>query len=174
MNQKIENLIEKYLDIVHSPKNAKRRHFWQDPHHWNRDMWRGVPIRRTANDPVPFTIALDNSLWTHVLGFSLVDFYRDPELFLEVQLKKQIYSFENFDDYTYYTDELFIWIGVITEHSFLGAQSSVSHKEGWIKDHLLKSPEDLYSLSFPNFQKVGYAVDPPILRCSFLPFKGAS
>ena len=156
MNQKIENLIEEYLDIVHSLENEKRRQFWQDPYQWNRDMWRGVPIRRTANDPVPFTIALDNSLWTHVLGFSLVDYYHNPELFLEVQLKKQIFSFKNFDDNTYYTDELFIWFGVITELSFLGAQIEwFPHKEGWIKDHLLKSPEDLDGLSFPDFQKSG-------------------
>jgi uroporphyrinogen-III decarboxylase len=156
MNDRIETLIGKYLDIVHSPKNEGRKRFWRDPCRWNRDMWRGIPVRSSAADPVPFTIALDNSLWTHILGFSLIDYYHDPETFLEVQLKKQIYSFENFDDDTCYTDELFIWFGVITELSILGAKIEwFPYKEGWIEGTVLKGPEDLGGRPYPDFRTSG-------------------
>ena len=155
-NRAIDALIDKYREIVNSPKNRARRKFWKDPENWNRDMWRGIPVPRSDGAPVPFTIALDNSLWTHILGFSLKDYYSDPEIFLEVQLKKQIFSFENFDDDTYYTDELFIWFGVVTELSNLGVPIEwFDYKEGWIADTLLKDSGGLARLSPPDFRRSG-------------------
>ncbi len=156
MNDPIDRLIERYRDIVHSPENRRRRGLWEDPHRWNRDMWRGVPVPRSQSDPVPFTIELDNSLWSRVLGFSLAEYYRDPDLFLEIQLRKRIFSFENFDDDAYYSDELFIWFGVITELSILGAPIQwFPHKEGWISGALLEDPAGLDRMEPPDFRAGG-------------------
>ena len=119
-------------------------------------MWRGVPAARSENDPVPFTVALDNSLWSHVLGFSLVDYYHDPEKFLEIQLRKQIYSFENFDDDTFYTDELFIWFGVVTELAILGVPIEwFPYKEGWVAETLLQDTARLDGMEPPDFRRSG-------------------
>jgi uroporphyrinogen-III decarboxylase len=154
MKQDIEALVNRYLEIVHSPENQARKKLWENPYHWNRDMWRGVPLPR--QDGAPFTIAPDNSLWTHILGFSLKDYYHDPEIFLEMQLRKQIFSFENFDDDTFYTDELFIWFGVITELSTFGVPLEwFPHKEGWIAGNIIKDAEDIKRLIPPDFFKSG-------------------
>jgi uroporphyrinogen-III decarboxylase len=150
----IDALIDRYLEIVHSPKNQARGKLWKESFHWNRDMWRGIPF--AGQGVIPYTIAPDNSLWTHILGFSLKDYYHDPEVFLEMQLRKQIFSFENFDDDTFYTDELFIWFGVVTELSILGVPIEwFSHKEGWIANTLIKDPEDIKRLGPPDFFKSG-------------------
>ncbi|MFA6507650.1 MAG: uroporphyrinogen decarboxylase family protein [Treponemataceae bacterium] len=152
----ILRLMDRYQEIVASSKNQKRKTLWKDPHNWNRDMWRGIPVERTIQSPVPFTIALDNSLWSHVLDYSLKDYYSDPEFFLKQQLRKAIFSFENFDDDTVYTNEFYIWFGVITELSILGVPIEwFSNKEGWIKNRIIKDEADLAALSHPDFRTSG-------------------
>ncbi len=152
----IPRLIEQYVRLVDSKKNRDRARFWQDPRGWNRDMWRGIPVERPAGTPAAFTVALDNSLWSHVLGYSLIDYYSDPHVFLKQQLRKAIYSFENFDDDTLYTNELYIWFGVITELSILGVPIEwFPNKEGWIKGHILADRDGLARLPRPDFRRSG-------------------
>lgn len=155
-NETILRLMDRYQEIIASEENQRRRRLWKDPHGWNRDMWRGIPVPRAADAPAAFTIALDNSLWSHVLDYSLIDYYSDPEVFLEQQLRKSIFSFENFDDDTVYTDELYIWFGVITELSVLGVPLEwFKNKEGWISGRIIAEPDDLKKMLMPDFRKSG-------------------
>lgn len=156
LDPEILRLMDAYQKIVASPKNEQRKRFWKDPREWNRDMWRGVPAPRTKDSPVPITIALDNSLWSHVLGYSLLDYYSDPECFLKQQLRKAIFSFENFDDDTVYTNEFYIWFGVITELSVLGVPIEwFPNKEGWIRNRIIADESDLDRMTRPDFRRSG-------------------
>lgn len=151
MKTHILELVKRYEELVHSKRNQARKRYWDRSEEWNRDMWRGIP-----REPGLYTIALDNSMWGKLMHVNLRDYYSDPEVYLETQLKYRIYQFENFDDCSYYTDELFIWFGVITELSFFGADIEFyAHKEGWISSALLREPEALDQLEPPDFYKSG-------------------
>ena len=128
--QRIDGLIERYLEIVSSDANQKNRALWENPENWNRDMWRGIP---KPGSSMPFTIAPDNSLWGKLLGVNLVDYYSDPYVYLETQLRMRIYHAGNFSDNTVFTNEIFIWFGVVTELSMFGANVVFEpNKEAWI------------------------------------------
>lgn len=153
MKQQIKDLIEQYLEIVHSQKNQKNKLYWERVDAWNRDMWRGIP---KAGRSVPFTIAPDNSLWSHILNVDLRNYYDNPKTYLETQLRLKIYHSNNFDDNTYFTNELYIWFGVITELSFFNAPIVFyPYKEGWIEGNVIKEYADLEKLRIPNFYKSG-------------------
>jgi len=156
LRRDILDLIDQYLEIVNSDQNKENKKYWQNNyiHHWNRDMWRGVP--KVDNEAIPFTVALDNSLMSKVMKVDLREYYSDPETYLETQLRMKIYHWENFNDCTYFTDELFIWFGVITELSFFGAPIQFEpYKEAWISQNILDDYKKLNALESPDFYKSG-------------------
>jgi len=162
MKQDIKDLIKKYLEIVNSQKNQINKDYWERVYNWNRDMWRGIP-GGNMGDRRPFTIAPDNSLWSRLLNVDLRDYYTDPETYLETQLKMKIYHFNNFQDNTYFSNELFIWFGAITELSFFGAKIRFfPDREGWLDGNTIKEYEDLNKLEQPDFYNSGLM--PRILR----------
>lgn len=133
---RIDGLIERYLEIVASPGNQENRKLWEPAEHWNRDMWRGLPRQGLAQ--LPTTIAPDNSLMSKLMGVSLTDYYGDPYVYMETQLRFKVFCAENFRDNTVYTNELFLWFGVVTELSMFGAQIEFyPYKEAWITGHAL-------------------------------------
>jgi len=153
LKEEIKDLIERYLEIVNSPENQKNRRYWQEVYNWNRDKWRGIPEVKKG---IPFTIALNNSLWSQILNVDLRDYYNDPETFLETQLRMFIYHFNHFKDNTYFTNELFIWFGVITELTFFGARIKYySDREPWLEGNTIKEYEDLDNLEIPDFYNSG-------------------
>lgn len=152
LKTEIVDLIKQYLEIVNSERNKQNKGYWLVTNEWNRDMWRGIP--RPNKGAIPFTVALDNSLWANILQVDLRDYYNDPETYLKTQLQTKIYHFNNFKDNTYFTDELFIWFGVITELSYLAVPITFfSFKEAWITGNILR--DGLDSLKEPDFFESG-------------------
>lgn len=155
MNENIVRLADKLLEIYDSPRNKANSALWQDGSSWNRDMWRGVPVK-SGNGKVPFTIALDNSMMSKVMNIDLRNYYSDPKCHLENQLKMKDYHFSNWKDNHVFTDEVFIWFGVVTELSFFGSELIFfQNREAWIKEPVIKEEEDLEKLSYPDFKKSG-------------------
>jgi hypothetical protein len=155
MKQDIKDLIKKYLEVVNSQKNQSNKNYWKNVYGWNRDMWRGVPKNKIEGN-IPFTIAPDNSFWSRLLKVDLRDYYNNPETYLETQLRMKLYSFNNFKDNTYFTNELFIWFGVITELSYFGSKINFfANKEAWLKEALIKEYIDLDKIKIPDFYKSG-------------------
>jgi uroporphyrinogen-III decarboxylase len=149
----IGTLMERYLEIVHSEKNRQNLMLWKSPCDWNRDMWRGIPAKRTG--PIPFTVAPDNSLWSRLLGINFVDYYRDPYYHMESQLRMKLFHAEHFRDNTPFTDELWVWFGVVTELSMFGCEIEfMEHKEPWIRNSVLPL-ESIGGLRTPDFRKSG-------------------
>lgn len=154
--ERINDLIERYLEIVHSPRNQENKKLWRKTDDWNRDMWRGFPQLERGAGPVPFTVSPDNSLWGKIMGVDLTKYYTDPYVYLETQLRYQLYHFENYPDNVVFTDELFIWFGVITELSFFGADIVLySHKEPWIQGTVISDYEEVKNKDYPDFYKSG-------------------
>jgi uroporphyrinogen-III decarboxylase len=150
--ERIENLIERYLDVVHSERNQRNLKRWKSPYNWNRDMWRGIPAERTG--PVPFTVAPDNSLWNRLIGINFVSYYSDPCYHVESQLRMKLFHAEHFTDNTPFTDELWIWFGVVTELSLFGCEVEfMEHKEPWIRRSGLPPGISAEELEAPDFKK---------------------
>lgn len=153
---RIRALIDQYLEVVNSEKNKRNMKLWDYPYEWNRDKWRGIRPSKDRN-AVPFMAELDISLWRKFCGnTSLIDFYSDPYTHLELQLSHRIKHSELLDDNIVYTDEAFIWFGVVTELGIFGSTINFyEHKEGWIKEPILKDYEDIEKLTPPDFYKSG-------------------
>jgi uroporphyrinogen-III decarboxylase len=151
---RIESLIDQYLEIVDSDRNQNNVDLYKNVENWNRDMWRGV---RSKDCPIiPRIIAPDNSFWSRLFKKSLVEYYDNPYDYLEMQLQMKIYHFNNFLDNTPFTRELFLWFGVITELSFFGSEIVfLPHKEAWIKEPIINNDQDFDKLRPINFFSSG-------------------
>jgi len=156
MNDDLNFLLDKVEEIVESPRNLANKKFWETDISWPRDMWRGFP-KVKPSEGIPFLVFPDNALWAKILEVDLREYYSDPEVHLKTQLKMTIYHFDHWEDNTYYTKDLFIWFGVVTELSFFGPKIRFfPQREGWIEGPpLLEKKENLASLKPPDFYKSG-------------------
>lgn len=148
--------MDRYLEIVHGARNKENQKLWNDSSHWNRDKLRGITPAKKGN-PLPYVVELDISLWKKLCNdVSLLEYYSDPYVHMELQLLRSLKHHELFHDNFLYTDELYVWFGVVTELSFFGSEIVFQeHKEGWIKEPILRSYEDLDKLAPPDFYKSG-------------------
>ena len=162
--ERIKGLMDRYLEVVHSDKNKENQKLWKNSYDWNRDKLRGIAPTREGN-PLPYVVELDISLWRKFCGdVSLLKFYSDPYVHMELQLQQKLKHHEMFDDNFVYTDELSLWFGVVTELSFFGSEIVFQElKEAWIKEPILHEYEDLAKLTPPDFRKSGLM--PKILEC---------
>ncbi|MDF2524366.1 MAG: uroporphyrinogen decarboxylase superfamily, partial [Clostridiales bacterium] len=154
--KRIKDLVDQYLEIVHSDKNKRNMELWKNPYDWNRDKLRALVPSKKSN-AIPFIAEVDISLWRKFSNdTNLKDYYSDPFVNMEFQLQQKINHFKLFDDNFIYTDELYIWFGVVTELSIFGSEVNFyEHKEGWIKEPVLKNIEDIDNLTPPDFYKSG-------------------
>jgi len=155
MSDELKCLIDQMEEILESPRNLANKRFWESQI-WPRDMWRGFPKLRPSQG-IPFLVFPDNALWAKILKVDLREYYSNPEVHLKTQLKMNIYHFNHWEDNTYYTKDLSIWFGVITELSFFGPKIIFfPNREGWIKSPpLLQKKESLECLKQPDFYKSG-------------------
>lgn len=155
MSNNLGHLFDEMEKIIESPDNLKNGRFWENQT-WPRDMWRGFP-RLNPSQAIPFLVFPDNALWAKILKVDLRDYYSNAETHLKTQLRMNIYHFNNWKDNTYYTKDLFIWFGVVTELSFFGPKIRFfPNREGWIENPpLLEKKEKLASLKCPDFYKSG-------------------
>jgi len=95
--------------------------------------------------------------WAAILGFSVVEFYSSPRCYLENTLKMMIYRFEVFQDFTCIEKTIPIWLGSAFEESLFGSEPVlVEGASPWLdRKPLIKEPEDLNRLEFPDFYKSG-------------------
>ncbi len=152
----IHELMDRYLEIVRGETNKRNAFHWEDSHGWNRDKLRGFkPL--DVNGKLPFVIEIDMSFWKEALGTgSLIEYYSDPLTQMEIQLRQKIRHYELFKDNYVYTDEIYIWFGVVTELSIFGSELVFQeHKEGWIKGPTILSYDQLDDLPPPDFRKSG-------------------
>ncbi|MGE4283163.1 MAG: uroporphyrinogen decarboxylase family protein [Clostridia bacterium] len=155
--KRIKGLIDQYAELVHSEKNQKNMKLWDNPYDWNRDKLRGLVPSKTRKT-APFVVELDVSIWKKICNIeNLSDYYNDPYVNIETQLTSRINHAKLFADNYIYTDEIFIWFGVTTELNIFGSEVIFpKHKDGWIKEPIIKDEEDLKRLAPPDFYKSGF------------------
>jgi len=88
----------------------------------------------------------------------MVDYYKDPILFLKKQLQIFDYRYSHFNDNTYYDDNFNIWISMVIELSTFGPDIRFFEKrEPWLSERqpLLYNKENLDYLKLPDFYKSG-------------------
>lgn len=150
-----ENLFNRIRKIHESKKNLDNIKFWNPK---MRDHWVAIAPKTRKEIPfAPFMVEPEATLWGLMLGFSVKKYYTDPKTYLEAELKKTIYRFENFDDCTCVGKTIVIWLGVPFETTFFGLDAIYSDDENpWIgKSPVIKDENDLNKLQAVNFYKSG-------------------
>jgi len=156
-NLKIKDLISQVKEAALSEKNQKRFARWDMQSDSVFDHWRGVPATREQNGIIPFEIEPEIPLWGNILGFSVVEFYTDPRVYLENTLKMKLYRHEHFDEDTVVDLSVDIWLGTTLESSLFGLKTIlVENQSPWLGRELLVTTEkDLAKLTQPDFYKSG-------------------
>jgi len=156
MANELKYLFDRLNGIVESSRNKKNENFWYSKISWPRNNWRGFP-KVKPSEGVPFLVFCDNALWAKKFNVDLQDYYSNPIVHLKTQLKENIYHFDHWADSTYYTRDLFIWFGVVTELSFFEPKIRFfPDRDGWIEHPpLLERKEKLAFLPQPDFYKGG-------------------
>jgi uroporphyrinogen-III decarboxylase len=97
--RKIEDLIERVIDVINTPKNQKKRAVYNPK----------------------FTISFENISLRDILDIGdYSNYLEDPYLILELQLRQKLYHFEHFDDDTYIDDIVIIPFEHYFEYSLFG------------------------------------------------------
>jgi hypothetical protein len=118
--KEIKMLIEKYLEIVNSKQNQENKKYWENADEpYLVERWRGRSLRR---ERTPFTMAMDISGYSKVLGIDCLKYYGEPEAQLHEQLRYALWEFENLKCHRYFENTVFISFGSILEASFFGAK----------------------------------------------------
>jgi hypothetical protein len=149
----INDLIEKYINIVNSERNEKNRLYYKKTRSIITDKFRGVP-KSTENGKVPFINWLGLDLWQDLLGINVERMYKDPVYYLNCWLRKKIFYFENFNDCNYFDNFIPIWLGEGYEATFFGCKLLYfKDREPSIDRNyiLIKEYKDFNKLGAPDF-----------------------
>ena len=113
MYDDIKPLLERYLEIVESPKNQNNRKYWDNAdERYIVERWRGRSNRKTNT---PYTMAMDIYGYSQVLGINCLDYYSNAKAHLHEQLRYGIWEFENIDSNRYFENAAFISFGSVFE-----------------------------------------------------------
>ncbi len=71
-------------------------------------------------------VGLENVAWTEIFGFDMNQYYQDPLLHLEIQLRQKLYYWEHFQDDRFMTEDISVSVGYYFEYTLFGM--SVIHQ----------------------------------------------
>jgi len=155
--QKLKKLMETVRKIVDSDKNQKKAESWVQNDSTARDHWRGTPKNSKDLEKIPFTVEPEIPMWAEILKFNIKEFYTNPRIYLENQLKMAIYRHENFDDYTVIEKDIPIWFGTSFESSLFGAETIYSSTASpWVaKKPIFADKSQVKFSDYPDFYDSG-------------------
>ncbi len=161
--KKINDLIAEVSELADSAENEQILKRWQpegkDVSVTNgASVWHGIPtgtLSRTS--VVPFTVDPETVFYAHALDFDLREYYLDPYCYLENTLKMKLYRYRMFDDDSYITKNISLFLGVILEPSMFGIIPVYPEgKDPWNSlEPVVHSSEDINKLKQPDFYKSG-------------------
>jgi hypothetical protein len=134
--QRIEALVDKVLEAVASPENGRRKA-------------RAPVISVGLEDPIAST---------KIFGFDANDFYGDPLLNLELQLRGKLWRWEHIPDDTPMTAEMPLFLSYYPEYTFLGIGVAFS-AEGVPdiqQDHPMTRNPDVGLIPAVDFERSGW------------------
>jgi uroporphyrinogen-III decarboxylase len=153
----IKSLMDKVREISEEKANKKRIERWQPSPETARDHWRGKPQWRASIDSAPITVEPEMAMWGEIMGFALDEFYQNPLVYLEYQLRMMIWRYENFDDHTCIEKNVPIWLGTTFESSLFGSKTIYDKSESpWLdREFVIGNESDFYKIQKPDFNKTG-------------------
>jgi len=158
MIAKIKRLCDRVRSLVDSDENQRRRRLWKSTAGLPNIFTRHLPKKGLS--VTPFIADLDREMWAPVLGLDIEKIYVYPLAYLEFELSKKIFAFEQFCDDNPITKDITIWLGVGFLESLLGLSQEPAKNghEPWVgKRSIIKRKEDLQSLQLPDFHRSGTA-----------------
>ncbi|NPV53890.1 MAG: hypothetical protein HPY71_10250 [Firmicutes bacterium] len=151
---KIKDLMERVNYLVESDENKRRLEKWESVAGLPNIFTRHLPKKGLST--VPFIADLDREMWGQVMGIEIERIYQDPYAYVEFELSKKIFAFENFKDDNPITKYITMWFGVGFVESLLGIEQEPARAghEPWVgKGILFKEREDLKRFELPDFQR---------------------
>jgi len=159
----IQELVCQVRELADAPENRQILCRWQsagdDVSVTNgASVWHGVPTARAgAAGTIPFTVDPEPLFYASALRFPLREYYLDPLCYLKNTLRTKIYRHETFDDDSYITKDVSLFLGVVLEPSMFGVQPVYPEDRDPWNDHtpVVTRPEDLETLQVPDFYHAG-------------------
>ena len=126
-----KELFDEVRSIYESNRNIENTNYWQTD---TKAHWRGTPPKKRKELPVsPFSIELEPPLWGLILDFNVKQYFTDPKIYLEAELKKAIFKFKNFNDCSSVGKIIPLWLGVPFETTLYGLPAEYSDFDSpWI------------------------------------------
>lgn len=153
----LKDLIEEVRELENHPRNLRIKQFWVSIQPDKMPRERRIPPLSSEVEAIPFTVELEPDMWGEILGFNLKRFFTDATCYLENTLRKMIYRFKVFRDFTPVDTIIPIWFGSVLESSLFGVHPIFKENQcPWIaREPLIKDYTDLKNLSTPDFYNSG-------------------
>jgi uroporphyrinogen-III decarboxylase len=99
-SETIQRLLDQVEELYVHPRNQENLRKWvPHPGHGRDNKWRGVPAPvDVANGQIPIVVNLELTLKSDIFGFSVREYFHNPEVYLENYLKHMIYRFTEIQD----------------------------------------------------------------------------
>jgi uroporphyrinogen-III decarboxylase len=99
-SESIQRLLDQVEELHVHPRNQENLRKWvPHPGHGRDNKWRGVPAPvDVANGQIPIVVNLELTLKSDIFGFSVREYFHNPEVYLENYLKHMIYRFTEIQD----------------------------------------------------------------------------
>ena len=88
--QRLESLLDRFLELQSSPENESRRPLWLTEN-CARDQWHGTPLPDRFRNAgiIPFTVDLQYPIWQRLWpAYDLCEVFTNPRTFLDFQLTR--------------------------------------------------------------------------------------
>lgn len=131
----MQTLLDRFIGLKNSPRNERLR---------------------SGQAPVTFHVGLGRSVWGRILGFNLVDYFNNPQVALESQIKWKLFWHDEIPDDTLIEPIIGIDYGVALEPSLFGMEAVfMAESDPWYGDPVLANRSDLSRLKIPDFYHSG-------------------
>lgn len=99
-SETIQRLLDQIEELHVHPRNQDNLKKWVlHPGHAHDNKWRGVPAPADlARGQIPLVVNMELSLKSDLFGFSVKEYFHDPEIYLEKYLEHVIYRFTEIQD----------------------------------------------------------------------------
>lgn len=140
----LQELVAWVLKACEDPRYEEKRELW-------KQFSEGKEVGR-----IPITVFSRTYDWALELGFDLLRYYRDPEYYLETNLRILLYRYEKIHDDSILNPVVTIDFGAAFEPSLLGVGVIFRpDTTPWPAQPIVKDEGDLKSLRFPDVRRSG-------------------
>ena len=153
----LEALFDGVREIADSAENRRKELLWAPEGADAKDHWRGTARPYSQTHAAPFTVEPEFPLWANIIGFDVVEFYNNPDCYLENTLRVAIYRHEHFPDCTPAGKGIGIWLGTTLESTLFGAKTIYTpNASPWLdRDAVIADESDLAKIPMPDFYTSG-------------------